>query len=222
MKLAVRVAALGTGLAIVLGASQALALPMFGSSALKSTAREAGSMRDGGATPAQVAFNRFCERYPGQCASDGRPPVVELDAQRMAELRSVNAEINRRIVADGGNRGLDDWSLDATVGHCNEYAVQKRSALIDRGWPVGALSLAVASTRYDVGNIKHLVLVVRTDRGDYVLDNLASDVVAWKSTGYRFLMRQSTLHPRLWVRVDGSSRRSRVGHHWRERREIKA
>jgi len=78
--------------------------------------------------------------------------------------------------------------------------VEKRKELIDRGWPTNALSLSVAFIR---SGEAHLLLVVRTDRGDFALDNLRSRVVAADRTGYRWVARQSTIHPRLWVRVDG-------------------
>ena len=38
----------------------------------------------------------------------------------------------------------------------------------------------------------HAVLTVRTDKGDYVLDNLTDTVKPWEETGYRYLKRQST------------------------------
>jgi predicted transglutaminase-like cysteine proteinase len=45
----------------------------------------------------------------------------------------------------------------------------------------------------------HAVLTVKTDRGDYVLDNQAEDVVLWSDTGYRFVKRQSQSDPNVWV-----------------------
>lgn len=50
------------------------------------------------------------------------------------------------------------------------------------------------------------MLTVRTDHGDFVLDNLRSRVVAADRTGYRWVARQSSIHPRLWVRIDGVAR----------------
>ena len=47
------------------------------------------------------------------------------------------------------------------------------------------------------------VLTVRTDMGDFVLDNLEPRVLAWTETDYRFLKRQSEKHSGLWVSVGG-------------------
>jgi predicted transglutaminase-like cysteine proteinase len=45
----------------------------------------------------------------------------------------------------------------------------------------------------------HAVLTVRTNRGEYVLDNLNKDVLPWSKTGYRFVKRQSQRNPNVWV-----------------------
>lgn len=48
-----------------------------------------------------------------------------------------------------------------------------------------------------------MVVTVRTDQGDLVLDNLRSEIVAWRRTGYQFIMRQSGDNPQLWVALSG-------------------
>jgi predicted transglutaminase-like cysteine proteinase len=45
------------------------------------------------------------------------------------------------------------------------------------------------------------VLTVRTDEGDYILDNLNDTVKPWDTTGYRYLKRQSTTHTGRWVSI---------------------
>jgi predicted transglutaminase-like cysteine proteinase len=47
----------------------------------------------------------------------------------------------------------------------------------------------------------HAVLTVRTDKGDFILDNLTDKVRQWDQTGYRFLKRQAEDHTGRWVTV---------------------
>ena len=47
----------------------------------------------------------------------------------------------------------------------------------------------------------HAVLTVRTDKGDFVLDNLTDSVRQWDQTGYRFLKRQAINHTGRWVTI---------------------
>jgi predicted transglutaminase-like cysteine proteinase len=180
------------------------ALPSGGAGRLRDLAQGATTIRDGAfATPTR-GFTVFCQNYADQCVLDGKDGKVALDEARMRELAEVNDEVNRRILPDPVGRDFDNWSLYSWVGHCNEFAIQKRKELVDRGWPVSALSLAVVHTKYDQGDVLHLVLSVRTDQGDLVLDNLRKTVVPWNKTGYGFVMRQSKIHPRLWVKVEGA------------------
>jgi predicted transglutaminase-like cysteine proteinase len=40
---------------------------------------------------------------------------------------------------------------------------------------------------------------VKTDKGEFILDNQNESVVAWTETGYRFVKRQSQSDPNVWV-----------------------
>ena len=48
----------------------------------------------------------------------------------------------------------------------------------------------------------HAVLMVRTDRGDYILDNKTSAVLPWDQTGYVFVKRESQ-DAVAWVSLGG-------------------
>ncbi|HXV30629.1 MAG TPA: transglutaminase-like cysteine peptidase, partial [Sinorhizobium sp.] len=47
----------------------------------------------------------------------------------------------------------------------------------------------------------HAVLTVRTDRGDFILDNMRSKVLLWSETEYTFLKRQSSENAGRWVKL---------------------
>ena len=57
--------------------------------------------------------------------------------------------------------------------------------------------------RHPVGDERvgegHAVLTVKTDKGEFVLDNQNENVLAWTDTGYRFVKRQSQSDPNVWV-----------------------
>ena len=48
----------------------------------------------------------------------------------------------------------------------------------------------------------HAVLMVRTDRGDFILDNKINEVKVWYRTRYDYVMRQSYLNTRIWMSLD--------------------
>jgi predicted transglutaminase-like cysteine proteinase len=48
----------------------------------------------------------------------------------------------------------------------------------------------------------HAVLMVRTDRGDFILDNKTNAVLPWHDTGYIYVKREGQGGP-AWVSLGG-------------------
>jgi predicted transglutaminase-like cysteine proteinase len=146
---------------------------------------------------APFAHVMFCVRSPTECEASNGPDIIELTPLRKRELIAVNLRINRQIIAVN-DKGADEWDLSPQYGDCEDFAITKRHALIQQGWPASTLRLAVAYTSWGEG---HLVLVVRTSKGDMVLDNLTGAVRDWRRSGLRWEMIQSAANPRIWYRL---------------------
>ena len=156
-----------------------------------------------GPTLAPLGHTRFCLQYPHECRVQrpqfGKRGTV-LGQKRWAELVKVNETVNASIAPQANTEGLvgEEWLLSPAAGDCNDYAVTKRHQLLARGWPSRSLLLAeVATTRGE----HHLVLVVRTGKGDVVLDNLVGEIVPWSRTDYRWVRVQSPDNPAYWSTV---------------------
>jgi predicted transglutaminase-like cysteine proteinase len=167
---------------------------------IASASPSAASMQEGGYALAPFSFVKFCLDYPSDCPKSAGPRRVRLTSGRMAELSSVNRAVNASIRPRPDTSTLRYWRLDVDAGDCNSFAVQKRHELIRRGWPAAALALTVAKTARGEG---HLVVTVRTNQGDLVLDNLKSNIVPWQKAGYQWIMRQSEGNPQFWVELNG-------------------
>ena len=76
------------------------------------------------------------------------------------------------------------------------WATGASRLLIQRGWPQSTLLITVVR---DENNEGHAVLTVRTDAGDFVLDNKRRDIVRWADTPYTFIKRQSERNPLVWI-----------------------
>ena len=83
-------------------------------------------------------------------------------------------------------------------GDCEDFALEKRKELIDHGLPRQALLMTVASDENGAG---HAILTLRTDRGDFILDNRTDKILGWRDTGYLFVKMQSEQDPNIWVRI---------------------
>jgi predicted transglutaminase-like cysteine proteinase len=68
--------------------------------------------------------------------------------------------------------------------------------LMQAGWPRQALLITVVR---DIKGEGHAVLTVKTDKGEYILDNQEEPVLLWSDTNYRFVKRQSQTDPNAWV-----------------------
>jgi predicted transglutaminase-like cysteine proteinase len=156
------------------------------------------------ASPALAPFQhvRFCQRYPSDCKSDpAEIDRIELNAENVELLKSVNHDINASIVSTVKSHGAvlaDGWTIAPSMGDCNDYAVTKRHVLLQRGLPAKALRLSAVTTGSGTG---HLVLLIVTTRGELVLDNLTDAILPWQSTDYHWLKIQSARDARFWFTV---------------------
>lgn len=147
-----------------------------------------------GEAKAPFGWIDFCKREPAECAVDRREPeTIRMTTDTWRLLRSVNAQVNRSIapITDEDQWGtIEHWGFPTTgQGDCEDYALLKRRMLVEAGLPRRAMRMTVVID--DVGD-GHAVLTIRTDRGEFVLDNKRSAILPWGETGYVFVKREHT------------------------------
>jgi predicted transglutaminase-like cysteine proteinase len=155
----------------------------------------------GAVTTPPIGWAEFCIEYAPEC--DTRPSLprdVALSTRAWVELKRIDVAVNTSVkpMTDMDHWGVvERWNYpDDGYGDCEDYALQKRKLLMAAGWPREALLMTVVR---DTNGNGHAILTVKTDRGEYVLDNQTNDVLLWTDTGYRFVKRQSQSDPNVWV-----------------------
>jgi predicted transglutaminase-like cysteine proteinase len=107
--------------------------------------------------------------------------------------------VNRSIdgVPDQEHWSVEDrWDYpDDGRGDCEDIQLLKRKLLAQQGLPRRAMRMTVVIDHEGDG---HAVLMIRTDRGDFILDNKRDAVLSWKRTGYEYLKREGA-QGRAWV-----------------------
>lgn len=155
-----------------------------------------------------IGHYEFCGRLPEECLEVGDRGPAPLDRRAWELLVEVNARVNAEVeaVEDIDNHGRSEWWSfpDNGRGDCEDHALEKRRVLIDEhGFHPSSLLMTVVRKR---GGRGHAVLTARTDRGDYILDNLTDEVMPWQEARdlrrYRFLKRVHAAHAGRWVDVD--------------------
>lgn len=135
----------------------------------------------------------YCRRLPSECVRSGETPSqVVLDGRMEAALSRVNQSVNKRITpaSDMDVYGRDEFWAEPQMekngvlrGDCEDYVLTKRKELAREGVPQSAMMIVVVN---DLNGQGHAVLAVRTNKGDYILDNLTDEIRLPAQTGYKF------------------------------------
>jgi predicted transglutaminase-like cysteine proteinase len=155
-------------------------------------------------------WQQFCRDWPAECPNDDRQPRdIVLTSEVFDKIAAVNLSINREIkpLTDKEQYGRTEyWTYPNNgQGDCEDYLLLKRRTLMEQGFPRQALLITVVALPNGDG---HAVLTVRTDHGEYVLDNLRDQILPWAATGYRFVKRQSQRNPNVWVTLGNESQKA--------------
>ncbi len=172
--------------------------------ALAAPAQASPSMQTGRITSQPIGHYEFCQRHSAECQPVKSMPPLNLTPDLWATIVSVNNAVNVEIDqrSDMEVWGHEDyWEYpDNGSGDCEDLALEKRRRLMQAGLDVSDLLITVVRDERGAG---HAILTVRTDRGDFILDNMQAKVLRWDETPYTYLKRQSTDHAGRWVDIDG-------------------
>lgn len=150
---------------------------------------------------APIGWTEFCTQHARDCeVKPLEARDVVLSPKAWKDLTRINNWVNEHIkpMTDLDHWGVvERWSYpDDGYGDCEDYVLLKRKMLMQAGWPRQALLITVVRDTKGEG---HAVLTVKTDKGEFVLDNQNEEIVIWSGTGYRFVKRQSQSDPNVWV-----------------------
>ena len=160
-------------------------------------------------------YIEFCKENPEGCdysatkglanglASGLASGLVRLNEKLINQLKDIQWEVNKTIsyVSDQELYGKNEhWAYPVSAGDCEDIVLEKRRRLIALGWPADALLPATAITKGGKG-IGHLVLVVTSTNGDYVLDLGTDDIQPWKKLDYKWISRKKPGKNIMWSRL---------------------
>ena len=186
---ALRILAVGTALG--LGMAVAAAGPAYAGKLVVSTKSVA----------APLGARDLCARYAWACATSSAGAITDSRAKLKVADR-VNRAVNRAVreISDARQyRRREHWALPTRLGgDCEDFALLKKRELIRAGIAPDRLAIA---TVLDRRRQAHAVLVLKTAAGDYVLDNLTSQIKPWDRTGYSFLRMQDPRAASGWRAV---------------------
>jgi predicted transglutaminase-like cysteine proteinase len=159
----------------------------------------------GGTAKPTMGWVQFCDANPAECAVDpAEPAIITLTAKTWQTLVRVNRQVNAAIkpLSDADHWGVEDrWDFaEDGYGDCEDYQLLKRKFLVSAGLPRRALRMTVVVDENGQG---HAVMMVRTDRGEFILDNKRNAVLPWSQTGYTYVKREGDAGT-AWASLGGA------------------
>jgi len=153
-----------------------------------------------------AAWSQFCTQLPAECAIDlSEPDLIELTPEVWRNIVRINTHVNKAILAV---TDLDHWGVvdrwdypDDGMGDCEDIQLLKRRLLVQTGLPHRAMRMTVVIDEMGEG---HAIMMVRTDHGDFVLDNKRDQVLPWEKTGYAYVKRESAARTG-WIYYSGAA-----------------
>ena len=161
----------------------------------------------GAATSVPYGWVDFCGRRAEECSLGKLKPLdLRLTKATWSVLNRINKSVNAAIepITNLEHWGtmVDHWDYPIDgKGDCKVYALYKRKLLVEQGFPRQALLMTIVR---DLDGEGHAILTVKTDRGEFVLDNLSDQVRPWDATGYSFVKRQAQDDPNVWLDLGGA------------------
>lgn len=163
-------------------------------------------LKTGGVSKTPFGHYEYCKRGGRHCGSQSAVAPAKMSESRWAKVRLINTAVNKQIkpVLDINSRGVNEyWEIPKTQGDCEDFALLKRSRMMAAGFKGSQLPLT--KVRLPNGQA-HIVLVVRTNQGDYMLDNLSNRVQPVSKVRYRFLSMQASNNANNWLTIRGKTR----------------
>ena len=148
----------------------------------------------------------------GNDALGDAPEVLAVQREYMnlaEQLWAGGPALDARPMTDREIFGREEvWAYPTEVGDCEDFVLLKRKKLMEAGFSAADLLITVVRKPDGEG---HAVLTLRTQSGDFVLDNLNDEVKLWTETRYTFLKRQSSTDTGRWVTIENGTSDVLVG-----------
>ncbi|WP_120498940.1 transglutaminase-like cysteine peptidase [Kiloniella sp. EL199] len=114
-------------------------------------------------------------------------------------IYSLNQHINN-TVKYAGDHPRDKWEIAKESGDCEDFALRKLHDIVYKNklLPRSCFSVALCTTEKKK---LHLVLILHTLDGDYVLDSRFDHITTWNNLPYNWLSIEGQKNSRLWTMI---------------------
>lgn len=166
---------------------------------------ELGFINGGVITSSVQGQKDFCNKNPEECMEAGRRTILKWNDVK-EDIIEGNEFVNAHIIAEEEEGLADEWKINLeafSYGDCEDYVLTKIYAFrMYANIPQSAMRIGVAKITNEV---YHAVLILRTDEGDAILDNLTDEIIFVKDSDYNFVYINDENDPMIWRMTDINS-----------------
>jgi len=107
-------------------------------------------------------------------------------------VESINSKVNASVQykTDLEQYATPEYWVEAnTLGDCEDYALLKRALLKEQGFDESCIHIATCWINVKAINTGHCVLIVETEKGQFILDNNLKDPVPlnFQTANYKYI-----------------------------------
>lgn len=129
-------------------------------------------------------FDEFKARYPDQIASNLEEERVQLSNEDWFLITCIHNAINNCCRYRKDTNDIWRIMIDlASEGDCEDFVFTKRFLIDKAGYSLNAFVPVICYNRDNQG---HMVLCIRTIEGDFISDNIISDIRKLDHVGYKW------------------------------------
>ena len=104
----------------------------------------------------------------------------------------INSDVNASVTYKTDLEQYDTpefWKEASAFGDCEDYALLKRALLKEQGFDAEKIHLATCWINVKADDTGHCVLIVETDKGQFILDNNLKDPVPlnFQTVDYKYI-----------------------------------
>lgn len=119
--------------------------------------------------------------------------MTTLKSNNYSVAERIHSEVNASVawMSDQQQFGVPEFWCEARGGFddCDGYALLKRALLKEKGFDEDKIHIATCWINTIADDTGHCVLIVETDKGQFILDNNLKDPVPlnFEAVGYKYL-----------------------------------
>jgi predicted transglutaminase-like cysteine proteinase len=123
----------------------------------------------------------------------------QINTHKVKTVISLNQHINNAVKYVEDHQ-KDKWEIARESGDCEDFVLRKLNDIVYKGKLLPRSCFSIALCTIETRKL-HLVLILHTSDGDYVLDSRFDHITTWNNLPYNWLSIEGQKNSRSWTMI---------------------